>query len=69
METFLKVIGVALILFGVILLFDAFGVFRFDHPLVTWHFQWGPNAAWAVRGGMIALGLTLVFATPTGDRR
>ncbi|HJK92148.1 MAG TPA: hypothetical protein RMH85_16180 [Polyangiaceae bacterium LLY-WYZ-15_(1-7)] len=69
MEAGLKVAGVVLVLFGVLFIFDAVHIFRFDHPFVTWHMRWGKNAAWAIRGGMLLLGLTLIFLTPSGDRR
>ncbi len=69
MEGILKLVGVTLALFAMVLFLDAFDVFTSNHPLVTWHMQWGANAAWALRGGMLALGLLLIFLTPTGDRR
>ena len=68
-EGILKLVGVALALFAMVLFLDAFDVFTSNHPLVTWHMQWGANTAWALRGGMLALGLVLIFLTPTGDRR
>ena len=69
MEALLKLLGVTFALFAMVLFLDAFDVFRSNHPLVTWHMQWGKSAAWAIRGGMLALGLVLIFLTPTGDRR
>jgi cytochrome c biogenesis protein CcdA len=67
MKTFMQLMGVILILFGVLFLLDALHVFRFDHPFVAWHMRWGRDAAWAIRIGMIILGMTLVFLTPKGD--
>lgn len=66
-QTWMRFVGVFLVLFGVLFLLDAFHVFRFDHPFVNWHLRWGRDAAWAIRAGMIILGLTLIFLTPRGD--
>lgn len=67
MQAGLKLMGVVFVLFGGLLLFDAFDVFRFDHPLTDWHLAWGREAAWALRIGIILLGLALIFLTPRGD--
>ncbi len=67
MRTGLQAFGVILVLFAALLLFDHYGVFRFDHPLTNWSLRWGREAAWVIRGGMMLLGLWLIFMTPRGD--
>ena len=67
MQAGLRLMGVVFVLFGCLLLLDAFDVFRFDHPLTDWHLTWGREAAWAIRIGIIVLGLVLIFLTPRGD--
>ena len=69
MQTGLHLMGVIFCLFGGLLLLDAFDVFRFDHPITDWHLSWGKEAAWAIRVGIIALGLVLIFLTPQGDEQ
>lgn len=67
-ESVIKVLGVAITLLGAAALLDAFGLFDFDTPFVRWMDRHGRNAGWVIRGGTLALGLSLVFLPPRGDR-
>ncbi len=68
MNAGLRTIGVVMVLYAALFIFDAVNIVRFDGvAAIEWHLQWGKEAAWVIRGGMMLLGLWLIFMTPRGD--
>ncbi len=55
----MKGIGIILILVGVVSIgLNLFGT-GIDLKVLTWVDQWGTNIGWAIRGGVLGLGILL----------
>ena len=62
----MKELGLFLLLVGVISLALPFINSNIHYAFLTWVDNWGPNVGWAIRGGIVLLGLVLWRA---GGRR
>lgn len=40
-----------------------------ESAVLQWIDNWGPEVAWAIRGGMVLVGLLLVMAGKKGDKK
>ena len=40
-----------------------------ESAVIHWIGNWGPEVAWAIRGGMVLVGLLLVMAGKKGDKK
>ena len=40
-----------------------------DVPALSWIGNWGPEVAWAIRGGCVLVGLLLMMAGKKGDKK
>ncbi len=64
----MKGIGIILILIGLVSiglnLFDT----GFDLKILSWVDQWGANIGWAIRGGVLVLGILLWFIGQSSSR-
>jgi hypothetical protein len=55
----MKELGLALLLVGLVSLALPFINPNVHYIFLTWIDQWGPSAAWGIRGGITLLGLVL----------
>ncbi|MGI4873750.1 MAG: hypothetical protein ACRYFX_21535 [Janthinobacterium lividum] len=55
----MREIGLALLLIGLVSLVLPFINPNLHHVFLTWIDHWGPQVAWAIRGGITLLGLGL----------
>ncbi len=62
-----RVIGLALVILGAVGLLHGMEAIR-PNKAVSWMTKWGYQQAWFVRGGLVAVGLTLMVLTPGDDR-
>jgi len=65
--TFVRSLGVLLMLAAFASVLQAFGYIRLPPKFIVLITRYGPGAAWVIRGGLLALGAALYFAPPTGD--